>query len=167
MDLLTYVGAIARGFPGVRYKATGNGSVYEDIVWGGGNPMPSKEELDVYIASQAKVDMWECIKDKRTEVQRGGVKVGAYWFHSDMESKIQQLGLLLFGANMPLGIMWKTMSGAFVEMTPQLAQQIFAASAMHDITAFAVAENHKAQMLVSPEPHNYDYSSGWPATYNA
>lgn len=47
---MTYVEAIGLGFPGVQVQAMGDGSVYEDIQWAGGNPMPSKQTLDEWIA---------------------------------------------------------------------------------------------------------------------
>ena len=61
--------------------------------------------------------------------------------------------------------MWKTMAGDFVEMTPALAGQIFAAVAASDQAIFAVAEQHRAAMEASEEPWAYDYSTGWPRTY--
>lgn len=49
--MTTYMQAIAIGFPGVQCYAPGDGSVYEDIVWESGLPMPSKATLDSWIAS--------------------------------------------------------------------------------------------------------------------
>ena len=51
---MTYVEAIGAGFPGVQCHANGDGSVYEDIVWDAGLPLPSKEALDAWIASNAQ-----------------------------------------------------------------------------------------------------------------
>jgi hypothetical protein len=72
--------------------------------------------------------VWRLIQAERDRRRANGVRVGANWYHSDDTSRIQQLGLLLMGANMPPGIMWKTMSNTFIEMTPILAQQIFQAT---------------------------------------
>lgn len=47
----TYIQAIGKGFPGVECHALGNGSVYEDLVWDAGLPIPSKEALDSWITS--------------------------------------------------------------------------------------------------------------------
>jgi hypothetical protein len=54
------------------------------------------------------------------------------------------------------------MDGTFVNMTPTLAQQIFNATAVSDTSIFAAAEVHKANMLASDDPQNYDFSTGWP-----
>jgi hypothetical protein len=162
---VSYMEVLSLEFPNVQADALGDGTDYDLIVWKGGDPLPPKEVLDTRRDYQTRVRVWLEIKAKRDLLQSSGVKVGTHWFHSDVQSRIQQLGLLLFGASLPTGIMWKTLDGAFVPMTPQLAQQIFQASAMSDMTIFAVAEQHKAQMMASAHPTTYDFSGGWPATY--
>lgn len=47
---LSYMEAIGNGFPNVQCHATGNGSVYSDIIWDGGDPLPSQAVLDAWIA---------------------------------------------------------------------------------------------------------------------
>lgn len=159
----TYIEAIGNGFPTVQCSALGDGSIYEDIVWEAGDPLPTKAELDVWILADSKVDMWRLIQAERDRRKTGGILVGASWFHSDDTSRIQFLGLLMYGVNMPAGIMWKTMSGSFVEMTPTLAQQIFGTIGAKDTAIFTVAEQHKAAMLVSPDTTAYNYLTGTPA----
>jgi hypothetical protein len=102
-------------------------------------------------------------RDRRT--QEGGYLVAGFWYHSDVFSRIQQLGLLQLGAGMPADLRWKTMSGEFVAMTPALAQQVFAAAAMSDIAIFATAEAHKAAMEASADPGAYEFTGSWPATF--
>ena len=48
---MNYIEAIGIGFPGVECHAVGDGSVYEDIVWENGLPLPSKDTLDTWLAS--------------------------------------------------------------------------------------------------------------------
>ena len=48
---MTYIEAIGRGFPGVQCHAVGDGSTYESLVWDAGQPIPSQETLDQWIAS--------------------------------------------------------------------------------------------------------------------
>jgi hypothetical protein len=110
--------------------------------------------------------MWDLIKaerDRRTKT--GGFKVGNDWFHSDDSSRIQQIGLVMMGANIPQNLYWKTMSGSFVVMTQTLANQIFMAAAASDQSIFSVAEQKRAEMMASQEPGNYIYLSGWPLIY--
>lgn len=109
---------------------------------------------------------WEAIKterDKRT--QQGGYKVGAKWYHSDTFSRSQQLGLVIMGNNIPQALLWKTMDGSFVEMTPALAQGIFQSAALSDSNVFAYAETLNQQVQSSDNPETVDIYSGWPECY--
>jgi hypothetical protein len=47
----TYIQAIGLGFPGVECHASGDGSVYSDIIWDAGVAMPSQAALDAWIAA--------------------------------------------------------------------------------------------------------------------
>lgn len=110
--------------------------------------------------------MWEQIKKERDRRKsEGGYKVGANWYHSDDTSRIQQIGLVMLGANMPGGIMWKTMAGSFILMTPTLAGQIFQAALTSDMTIFTVAEQKKTAMDALTDLRDYNYLSGWPLIY--
>jgi hypothetical protein len=91
--------------------------------------------------------------------------VGTNWYHSDDTSRIQQIGLVMLGANMPNNIMWKTMLGDFVLMTPTLASQIFQAAMVSDMTIFTVAEQKRQAMLALSDPRNYSWDTGWPPIY--
>ncbi len=113
----------------------------------------------------AQDEIWTKIKNVRDYRKSSGVKVGDYWFHSDSESRIQQLGLVIMGANIPPNLMWKTLTGVFIVMTPTLAPQIFSATSSSDVAIFTIAEQHRAAMLASPDPLNYDYTTGWPPMF--
>lgn len=165
MAIITYMQAIGIGFPKVGCHAIGTGADYNTIVWDSGDPIPAKEVLDAWISDYTKAQMWKLIQSERDRRKAGGVKVGDNWFHSDDPSRIQQLGLVMMGANMPPNIMWKTMSGSFVAMTPTLAAQIFQTTASSDMTIFTIAEQKRAAMLASNDPENFDYQTGWPAIY--
>lgn len=127
-----------------------------------------QEQIDSFKAS-AKASKWLAIKAERDMRKTGGVTVYVdtvpKWFHSDESSRIQQLGLVMMGQNIPANLQWKTMDGTFVTMTPALAQSIFSAVALLDTTAFAKAEWHRQQMEASDTPHLYDFSKGWPTIY--
>ena len=79
-------------------------------------------------------------------------------------SRIQQLGLVMMGANLP-AIQWKTLGGGFVTMTPALATGIFQATAQADTRIFAAAELHRAALAALTDFRAidaYDFSGGWP-----
>lgn len=113
--------------------------------------------------------VWQEIKAERDQRKAGGVKVtiadADKWFHSDDPSRIQQLGLVMMGANIPANLQWKTMDGTFVTMTQALAAQVFQAVAAYDVAVFGAAETHRTAMEASQNPGDYDYSAGWPETY--
>ncbi len=119
-------------------------------------PVPSIAEI--------RATKWLEIKAERDRRKAAGVKVGEQWFHSDADSRIQQLGLVMFGVAVP-PVLWKTMDGTKVPMTQELANQIFQAVAAYDQAIFVKAEEHRAAMESSTDPANYDYSTGWPAIY--
>lgn len=109
--------------------------------------------------------MWESIKDERDRrTEQGGYKVGTQWYHSDSKSRSQQQDNEAAG-NALEPVEWKTMDGSFVTMTPALATKIRAARMASDRAIFAAAEAHRAAMEASADPAAYDYSTGWPETY--
>ena len=125
------------------------------------DPAASLDEL--------KADAWNAIKAMRDQRKAGGVKVKVgtvnKWFHSDDASRIQQMGLVMMGASIPAGLLWKTMDGSFVTMTQAVAGNVFAAAAASDQAIFGVAEAHKAAVEACDDPSVYDYSTGWPKIY--
>ena len=110
--------------------------------------------------------VWTKIKAIRDEkITNGGHCVDGKWYHSDTVSRSQQTGLYLMGENVPTSLMWKTMDGSFVEMTPALAQKIFFAAAGQDSVLFQYAESLRQQVNASANPEQVDIESGWPATF--
>lgn len=118
-----------------------------------------------------KASGWEAIKTARDRCKNGGVQVGGFWFHTDNDSRIQQMGLVMLGVNIPAGLQWKTMaknpdgSAIYVAMTRDLANQVFLAVAALDQAAFAKAEEHRIAMEAAPDPSAYNWASGWPVVY--
>lgn len=108
---------------------------------------------------------WERIKAERDRRKSLGVKVGQHWYHSDADSRIQQISLFVMGASVP-PIQWKTLTTSpppvFVTMTPALAAGIFQGTAASDAAVFAAAEAHRVAMEASSTPESYDCSVGWP-----
>lgn len=110
---------------------------------------------------------WERIKQERDRRKSLGVKVGQHWYHTDADSRIQQISLFVMGASVP-PIQWKTLTTSpppvFVTMTPALAAGIFQGTAASDAAVFAAAEAHRVAMEASSTPESYDFSVGWPAS---
>lgn len=167
MIISNYMEILSAKFPTVQAHIVGDPSVYENIVVDSGPQLPAKEIIDAAAIDVARTEMWRRIQASRDARAAGGVKVGDNWFHSNDTSRIQQIALVMFGVNMPPGIMWKTMQGTFVPMTPALASAIFQSIAGQDQAIFGKAEYHR-QMMIATQPDNpyaYDFSVGWPQTY--
>lgn len=122
---------------------------------------------DYYIdLTPIRAKIWEDIKEYRDHlVQTGGYKVNPHWYHSDTFSRTQQMGLVMMGAGMPAGILWKTLDNGYIPMTPTLAGQIFIAAATQDSALFAKALEHKAAIDASSDPLSYDWTLDWPENY--
>lgn len=127
----------------------------------------------------AMVRAWDRIKLERDRRKASGVLVGGQWFHSDADSRIQWLGIKDTARDMlaasqastdpvlVLGqpLQWKTLSGAFVTVTAQMAFDVVEATKELDARLFAVAEAKRATMESAEDPAAYDALAGWPATY--
>ena len=128
-------------------------------------PLPAEEVAANKAAARAA--KWEAIKAERDRRKALGVKVGDHWYHSDADSRIQQISLFVMGASVP-PIQWKTLtttpSPVFVTMTQTIAAGIFQNTAASDAAIFAAAETHRIAMEAMPDPENYDCSGGWPAS---
>lgn len=106
------------------------------------------------------------ISEKRDVLMlTGGAKVGTHWFHSDTHSKVQQLSLMIAGAALPDGVMWKTMSGEKVLMTPALAVQLYQTQMYQESLLYNYAESLLAQIYELEFPENLDIENGWPEVY--
>jgi len=161
----SYVATLAKYYPSRLIECKGDGYDYDLLTALDGLPLPTKATLDPQRLALGRENKWLDVRNERDRRKFNGVKVGGSWFHSDDTSRIQQIGLMLMGASMPSGILWKTMTDTFVTMTPTLAQQIFQATAAQDLAIFAAAERHRALIYQSEHPSAYDYSTGWPPTF--
>ncbi len=127
--------------------------------------LPAEEATANQAAARAA--KWEAITAERDRRKALGVKVGGHWYHSDADSRIQQISLFVMGASVP-PIPWKTLTTTpppvFVVMTQTIAAGIFQNTAASDAAIFAAAEVHRAAMEARPDPENYDCSGGWPAS---
>lgn len=144
-------------------RAAGHWLEQRDGVWLSSDDAAVQAIINEYDpVPPAQAAKWEEIKAERDRRKTAGVRVAGRTFHSDADSRIQQLGLVMLGASIPAGLQWKTLDGTFVTMTQQLAQQVFAATAASDQAIFAVSEAHRVAMLASIDPAAYDFSGGWP-----
>lgn len=125
-------------------------------------------------------EVLQSIQDEKLRRLSSGFECEGYWFHSDRDSRVQYLNnkdsardQLDEGGSAadPLidlvtgeQVTWKTLSGS-VPLTVGLSLKVAKASKAHEARLFAVAEQHKAAVRESNDPYAYDYSVGWPPTF--
>ncbi|XYU81445.1 DUF4376 domain-containing protein [Pasteurella multocida] len=60
---------------------------------------------------------------------------------------------------------WKCYDNSFIKMNRTLLDEIFLAMVVTENADHINAEKHRAEMLKSADPLNYDFSTGWSANY--
>lgn len=120
---------------------------------------------------------WSEVESYRNNLmQTGGFPVGSYWFHSDLLSRSQQLGLIELGklalANgvdtndpIPNSPPWRTMSGEYITLTPTLTQSLVPSFLVQEASIFAVGDFYRNLINNSDNPEYIDITVGWPLTY--
>jgi hypothetical protein len=134
--------------------------LYQTWLSQGNIPIPA--DISFVIEDRAQIILK--IKAERDLRKDGGTFTGGKWFHSDRDSRIQQLGLVMMGAALP-AVQWKTMDGSYVTMNQTLAAAIFQATVTLDMALFSTAEVHIGAVSASLLPRDYDFTVGWPAHY--
>lgn len=146
------------GLPGVVGAANLGGGDYRIDLEDGSSRAATADEIKGSTAAA----IIAAIKADRDRRRVAGCPVGQHVFHSDDSSRIQQIGLVMLGANIPAGLRWKTVGGTLVDMTPTLAGQIFGAQAARDAALFAHAEGLIAAVAAAADPTTVDIGAGWP-----
>ncbi|HDR1823499.1 DUF4376 domain-containing protein [Pasteurella multocida] len=124
------------------------------------------EEKQAQRLAEQQDEMWEKIKKKRYENGLGGVYIARVgkWFQTGEEEKTKYLGLDKVIDS--LGeIDWKCYDNSFIKMNRTLLNEIFLQMVVDENADHINAEKHRAEMMKSAEPLNYDFSTGWSANY--
>ncbi|HEH9822040.1 DUF4376 domain-containing protein [Pasteurella multocida subsp. multocida] len=131
-----------------------------------GNEWVVDEEKQAQRLAEQQDEMWEKIKKKRYENGLGGVYIARVgkWFQTGEEEKTKYLGLDKVIDS--LGeIDWKCYDNSFIKMNRTLLNEIFLQMVVDENADHINAEKHRAEMMKSAEPLNYDFSTGWSANY--
>ncbi|MFC1122642.1 DUF4376 domain-containing protein [Pasteurella multocida] len=137
----------------------------DNHVWNGKEWVISQEKQAQLLENQQN-EMWEKIKKKRYENGLGGVYIARVgkWFQTGEEEKTKYLGLDKVIDS--LGeIDWKCYDNSFIKMNRTLLNEIFLAMVVTENADHINAEKHRVEMLKSADPLNYDFSTGWSASY--
>ncbi|EDT2963597.1 DUF4376 domain-containing protein [Salmonella enterica subsp. enterica] len=139
--------------PGEFYRLNGNTWVYDAASF-------------AIVLDNAKSRVRQAIKVRRDEVTADYIVIGDYHFHSDANSRIQQMSLTRMGQaqQIPAGLMWQTKNNGLIELTNDIAAQFETVTVDHDMRLFANAQRHIAEVEALEDIQaviDYDYSSGW------
>ncbi len=145
--------------------AAGHWLAQVDGVWESSDDVAVQAIIDAFDPlPEAKAAKWAQVQAERDRRKFAGYMAGGHRFHSDPDSRTQQLGLVIMGAGVP-PIQWRTLDGTYVTMTQQLAGAIFTATATGDAAIFAAGETHRAAITALTDYAAvvaYDFSGGWP-----
>lgn len=115
-----------------------------------------------------KASVWNRIKTERDRRRfEGGIFVSGHWFLSTPVAAAEYSTIV--NLELPeetiLRTNWRTMDGAEVPMSPALARQIIVAGFSRDAAIDDAATAHKMDMEASQDPSAYNFSNGWPQTF--
>lgn len=150
---LTPLSFITTPPPGKFYKLVGDKWVYNPTAF-----------IDALV--NAKAAVVQGIKNQRNEVTADYIIIDGNHFHSDANSRIQQLSLTKMGQakQIPEGLMWQTKNNGLIALTNDIAAQFESVTMDHDMRLFANAQRHIAAVEALEDIEavtGYDYSTGW------
>ena len=114
----------------------------------------------------SKTAVNQAIKLHRDALTADYIEIDGHHFHSDANSRIQQMTLAKMGAAgaVPPGLMWQTKNQGLIELTNEIAAQFEVVTIEHDMRLFAVAQAHIAAVNALDDiaaVEAYDWSQGW------
>lgn len=97
-------------------------------------------ELEALLAISQADDLPAAIRAERDRRVQAGVKVGADWFDTKLQTQIQYLGMLLMGGNLDPVTPLYTLDGRNVGATSQRVGAIFQSAAAQQAALYTIAE---------------------------
>ncbi|QLO44614.1 DUF4376 domain-containing protein [Citrobacter freundii] len=106
------------------------------------------------------------IKIYRDSITADYIIIDGNHFHSDANSRIQQMSLTRMGLakQVPEGLMWQTKNNGLIALTNDIAAQFETVTMDHDMRLFANAQHHILAVEALEDiqaVQDYDYSTGW------
>lgn len=141
-------------------------NIYSDWVWSDGSWVEPVYK-DIRSIDEIRDSVWESIKELRSRSLSSDVfvKSADKFFPTDSQSlaRYNNIGNMISLGNY-IPIQWKVSDNTWVDLTEDIYLDLQRTIVERDNYLFKLAEEHKAQMLESDNPEDYDYSTGWNVT---
>lgn len=115
------------------------------------------------------------LEERDQRLETSGFKVGEYWFYSDRDNRGDIRDYFnalesydpddIHATLVQGGISWSLMDGSSIDITPLFLYTMYPAMLLSRKKIFDISKQHMKALRKSKDPLNYDYSSGWPKTY--
>lgn len=121
-------------------------------------------EFNDYKILKERELIWELIKERRLQAVTSGVYVESAdkWFHTDEVSVTSYstiAGMIALDNYEP--VQWKTMDNTWILLTIPIFKELQTAMSQKTNANYAIAEQHKSNMMKSDNPVEYDFSTSW------
>lgn len=165
----TYIQIISELHPTVVCHSSGNGSIYEDIVHDGGDPLPSKATLDSEVLEVIKVKAKAEVNVFRKDYMNDYFTYDFKQWDCDEEAVTNITGTLLIGLvggnALPPGFVWRDRSNVDHEVDFMYMVNMAVTVMTFKKQVYAISWVHKATLDSFPTVQHvldYDITYGWP-----
>lgn len=164
-----YMTMISTNFPNVGCFCMGDPTVYSNVIWQNGDPMPSKITLDGMALPFYQDLVCNNIDVKRNQVLTGGYTDAGSILWDTGQEDIQNLAgvctLIACGA-ITSSVTWRDANNVNHTLTPTELITLAGGMAVFTQTVYGVGWYHKANVNALTDVASvlaYDFSAGWPA----
>ena len=142
--------------------------IYNDCHYIKDGKLTPKPIVDKHISAadieELQATVWELIKERRLQAVTSGVYVESVdkWFHTDEVSVTSYstiAGMIALNNYEP--VQWKVMDNMWILLTIPIFKELQIAISQKTNANYAIAEQHKSDMMKSDNPLEYDFSTGW------
>lgn len=166
----SYIEIIARKFPNVQAHTTGGPKDYAALVWEGGDPLPTLEQLEQGHLEIAKEDKIAEINKFRDELAFNYFPYDGKRWDCDDTARLNITGVnvlvMINGGTLPPDMLWRDYDNQDWPVTGSYMVNMGLSMFNFISTVYQVGWYHKSQVqaLTTPdEAMMYDFSGGWPS----
>ncbi len=164
-----YMEIISTNYPNVGCFCNSDPTVYSNIIWQNGDPLPSKNTLDAAALPFYQASTCDLVDAYRQQIQYGGYTDSSSTEWDSAPDDIANLSgictLIACGA-VTTSQTWRDANNVNHTLTPTQLVTLGAELAVFAATCYGVAWTHKGNINALTDVasvQSYDYTTGWPA----